>query len=253
MSAAGTDAAGRGWSLPERATAKLRLALGYPYEAPPTSFVFRDGEVHPFDATALDGRMPVLAHGSNRAPAQLARKFAGFRGAASTIPVTYVWLDDHDVVYSAHVTTYGAIASTLQHVPGCRARVALTWLDDAQLARMHETEGNYRFGVLDGVRVTPEAGDVDLARRIGMYLSDHGHLADAGAPVGLAAVLARPRPHPSRTQGQVLEHVRRRLAPGTGFERFVLACVNDAGFRREIIAGLHRDAGPTRVPAFAPC
>ena len=251
---AGND--GRGWRLPDTATARLRLALGYPYPAPDASYVFHDGDVHAFDPALLDGRTPVLAHGSNRAPAQLARKFANFPKPDSTIPVSYVWLRDYDVVYSAHVTSYGAVASTLQHAPGCRARVALTWLDDAQLARMHETEGNYSFGVLDGVRAAPEVEDVDLSHRIAMYLSNHGHLADESPdggrhPVGLSAVRAEPRPHGARTQGQVLETLRRRLAPERGFEGFVLGIVHDDGFRRAVNAALAEHAGPTHVPHFA--
>lgn len=246
---------GRGWRLPETATARLRLALGYPYAAPDGSYVYHDGAVHGFDPALLAGRTPVLAHGSNRAPAQLARKFAHFPAPESTIPVSYAWLHDYDVVYSAHVTNYGAVASTLQHAPGCRARVALTWLDDVQLARMHETEGNYSFGVLDGVRVGSEVDAVDLAHRIAMYLSDHGHLVDADAdgmqPIGLSAVRAEPRPHGARTQGQVLETLRRRLAPERGFEGFVLGIVHDDGFRRAVNAALAERAGPTRVPHFA--
>lgn len=247
---------GRGWRLPTTATARLRLALGYPYPAPEASYVYHDGDVHAFDPALLTGRTPVLAHGSNRAPGQLARKFAHFPRAESTIPVSYVWLHDHDVVFSAHVTSYGAVASTLQHAPGCCARVALTWLDDAQLARMHETEGNYSFGVLDGVRVVPEVGDVDLSHRIAMYLSNHGHMPDGDRasdppPIGLSAVRAEPRPHGARTQGQVLETLRRRIAPERGFEGFVLGIVQDDGFRRAVNAALAERAGPARVPQFA--
>ena len=236
--------------LPATPVERLRLALGYPYPAPEHSFVFTAEGPRPFDAADLSGRRPVLAHGSNRSPAQLARKFAQFPADRRIIPVSYVWLDDYDVVYSAHITTYGAVASTLQHVPGCRARVALTWLDAPQLARMHETEGNYSFGHLEGVKVEPEAGDEDLGDRIAMYLSDHGHLTEHGGPVGLAAVQARQRPHASRTQAQVLEHLRVRLDPARGFERFVLDNVDDAEQRRRHVASLARQAGVTRVPHF---
>jgi hypothetical protein len=251
-----TDGDGRGWRLPETVTARLRLALGYPYRAPSGAYVFHDGAVHDFDPALLEGRTPVLAHGSNRAPSQLARKFAHFPASASTIPVSYVWLHDYDVVYSAHVTSYGAVASTLQHAPGCRARVALTWLDPQQLARMHETEGNYSFGVLDGVAVAPEAGEGDLSRRMTMYLSNHGHLVDDAhpsdaRPIGLSAVRAEPRPHSARTQGQILETLRRRLAPERGFEGFVLGIVHDDDVRHALNAALAEHAGPTRVPHFA--
>lgn len=243
---------GGGWDLPQARVARLALALGYPYNAPGQSFVFRDGGVEAFRDSALAGRTPVLAHGSNRAPSQLARKFAAFPRAASVIPVTYIWLHDYDVVYSAHITRYGAVASTLHPAPGCRVRVALTWLDDRQLDRMHETEGNYGFGHLQGVTVTSEAGPSDLGDRIAMYLSDHGCLGLQGAPIALAAVEARNRPHRGHTQGQILEALRRHLAPDSGFERFVLDAVSDPAIRQERIAGLAKTAFPSGVPHFRP-
>jgi hypothetical protein len=258
------ETAGRGWALPDLASARARLALGYPYPAPAAAYTFRAGAVAPFDPACLKGRTPVIAHGSNRAPGQLARKFAAFEGEAATIPVSFAWLHDYDVVYSAHITTYGAVASTLQHVPGVRVRVAVTWLDTPQLARMHETEGNYGFGQLRGARVchdapldaageaAGEAGEEAPPRpSLAMYLSDHGHLADdGGAPVGLAAVEAHGRPHAARSQGQVLEMLRRRLAPGRGFESFILDNVDCAATRRARIAALTETAGATRVPHF---
>src|SRR5918992_1771889 len=129
------------WTLPDSEHELLLLAKAYPFPAPSVSYLFRDGQAHTIDEARFEGRVPVIAHGSNRSPEQLRRKFDRFSGAAGEIPVTLSWLDEYDIVYSAHITTYGSIASTLQHVPGCRARVAITWLNDAQLTRMHETEG----------------------------------------------------------------------------------------------------------------
>jgi len=233
-----------------RCVATLRRALGYPYPAPGESFVFRDGRARAFDPRELAGRTPVLAHGSNRAPAQLARKFADFSGDAGTVPVTYLWLHDYDVVYSAHVTRYGAIASTLQHAPGCRARVAVTWLDAAQLERMHATEGNYAVGALTGVNLESEVPAPPLDGHLLMYRSARGPLSEAGTPLGLAAVHARPRPHPARTQGQVLEALRRAVAPARAFEPFIRDLVNDAAFRRACARHLGATAVPARVPHF---
>src|SRR3546814_20831446 len=68
------------------------------------------------------------------------RKFGHLAGAASAIPVTRTWLGDHDVVYSAHVTRYGSLSATLHRAPGTRVQVYVTWLTEAQLPRMHETE-----------------------------------------------------------------------------------------------------------------
>jgi hypothetical protein len=236
--------------VPARVTETLRRALGYPYAAPDESFVFRDGRACALDPAALTGRTPVLAHGSNRAPGQLARKFADFPGRAGTIPVTYLWLHDYDVVYSAHVTRYGAIASTLQHTPECRVRVAVTWLDDAQLARMHATEGNYTVGVLAGARMASEVATPPLDGHLLMYRSARGPLTEAGTPVGLAAVHARPRPHPARTQGQMLEALRRAVAPKRAFEPFIRDLVTDPGLRRVCTDHLAATAAPADVPHF---
>ena len=144
------------WKLPESEGELLALAKSYPYPAPDRSYHFADGQAGPIDRADFTGRVPVLAHGSNRSPEQLKRKF----GTAAEIPVSFGWLTEYDVVYSAHITQYGAVASTLQHRPGTRVRLAINWLNDAQLLRMHETEGpsNYAFGRLVGIDLTLEHG-----------------------------------------------------------------------------------------------
>lgn len=167
------------WVLPESDDALLRLAKGYPYAAPAGSYLYRDGASRALSG-ALDpdltaGRVPVIAHGSNRAPEQLHRKFGHLEGAASEIPVTRAWLADHDVVYSAHMTRYGSISATLHEAPGTRVQVYVTWLTEAQLPRMHETEigaGNYGYGRMSGLDLAVEGGPRLTAAFA--YLSVHG-------------------------------------------------------------------------------
>ena len=261
---AGTTEIAAPWPLPPGRAARLRLATDYPYSAPRWDMLFRDGRVTPL-AEAGEGarvaygdRVPVLAHGSNRAPAQLARKFHDFTGARSAISVTYVWLHDHDVVYAAHLTHYGAVASTLRPAPGTRVRVAVTWLDEAQLARMHATEGGYGFGRLAGVQATPASdhpaapAPSDLAAGPGLYLNDHGAYAPGGTPWGLAAVPATGRVLPGRTQGQVQEALRRIIAPEAAFEPFVLAAVADPAVRADRARRLAAESSPASLPAFRP-
>lgn len=238
------------WTLPADPAARLRIAKSYPYDAPARSYLFRDGGVLPIDDADFRGRTAVLGHGSNRSPEQLARKFGHLSGRHSAIPVTYVWLHDYDVVYSAHVTAYGAVASTLQAAPGCRVRVALTWLDDAQLERMHETEGNYSYGALAGARLDAEAGPEVRGGEVTMYLSDHGVLSHGGRPVGLAAVAADGRPHSALWQAQVQEEVRRRIAPESALDDFILQAVTDADARWRRIGTLRADAITPHVPHF---
>ncbi|MGH6886176.1 MAG: hypothetical protein ACREGK_08885, partial [Geminicoccales bacterium] len=201
------------WPLPKESAERLALAKGYPYPAPPKSYLLSAGAVRPLEAgeaaRSVAGRQPVIAHGSNRSPEQLLRKY----GATAEIPVTYAWLADYDVVYAAHVTRYASIASTLHHAPGCAVRIAVTWLDAVQLRRMHETEGaKYLYGALEGASFACELG---LSARLAaapptLYLYRLGALAEAGAPLGLAALEARNRRHAARDQLAILEWVRAR-------------------------------------------
>ena len=51
-------------------------ALNYPYSYPAYDFVLDNGSAAPLqDRRSLEGRIPVLAIGSNRSPEQLLRKF----------------------------------------------------------------------------------------------------------------------------------------------------------------------------------
>jgi len=243
---------GQGWALPADTAARLALAKGYPYPAPDESYLFRDGAVHAVDGADFRGRTPVIAHGSNRSPEQLARKFGHLNGKHSEIPVTFVWLHDYDVVYSAHIAGYGAVTSTLHAAAGCRVRVAVNWLDDAQLERMHETEGNYGFGHLKGVEAAAEAGPRDLRDRITMYLSNHGCLADSGRPLALAAVPAEARPHRAHSQEQTLELLRRRLEPETPLDAFILKSIACGETRRDRVARMKATAVTSHVPHFEP-
>ncbi|MEX0758946.1 MAG: hypothetical protein WD100_05145 [Tistlia sp.] len=234
------------WPLPEAAAERLALALDYPYAAPNESFLFAEGREQPIAAADFDGRRPVIAHGSNRAPAQLLRKF----GAAAEIPVTYVWLEGYDVVYAAHVTRYGAISSTLQRAPGCRVRVALTWLTAGQLACMHETEGaaSYPFGRLEGVALEPEAGPA--ARSLCCYVNAFGSLAEAGRAVGLALLRAEGRPHGACLQRDLQERLRARHHPVDALNDHVLALIADERRRRALAAKLRAEALPLDLPDF---
>ena len=234
------------WPLPSSTAERLCLALDYPYAAPERSYLFAEGCAGPIEAADFRGRTAVLAHGSNRAPEQLLRKF----GAASEIPVTYVWLADHDVVYAAHITRYGAVSSTLRRAPGCRVRVALTWLTEPQLRRMHETEGSasYPFGRLEGLSLEPEAGP--SARRLYCYVNAHGSLCEAGRPVGLALLQAQRRPHAQDLQRTLQERLRARHHPHDPLERHVLALINDEARRKALARRLRADALPLDLPDF---
>ena len=209
---------------------KLARAKGYPYAWPLGSYLYRDGAAVPLARLEARGLCPVLAVGSNRSPGQLARKFDGWP-AGTEIPVTVAWLADHDVVHSAHFASYGAIPARLAEAAGVTVEVAVTWLTEAQLARMHETEGpsNYRFGPLEGVDLRLEDGQrLDGAYA---YAGLRPPLKADGAPVPLAAVAARGRRWPALTQTAMLLAARDRMAPGVALDDFIWRTISCAATR----------------------
>lgn len=246
------------WALPESDDALLRLAKGYPYAAPGGSYFYRDGASTPLsgplDPVLTAGRVPVVAHGSNRAPEQLHRKFGHLAGGASEIPVTRAWLAGHDVVYSAHMTRYGSISATLHEAPGTRVQIYITWLTEAQLPRMHETEiglGNYGYGRMGGLDLQIENGP-RLSEAFA-YLSVHGCLADpekAEAPLALSAVPAEARVHRAVDQEAALAVLHARHHPGNGLDAMILANIRNSEQRRRLIQALQHSAVPWSVPGF---
>lgn len=239
------------WKLPEERAALLALAKTYPYPAPPQSYLLRAGSLAPISEADFSERIPLIGHGSNRSPEQLTRKFTLPDEPAWEIPVTFAWLEDYDVVYSAHITQYGAIASTLVHAPGCRVRIALNWLNERQVIRMHATEGrNYPFGCLEGVSVEVEGGPAARFDGPYVYNSRHGALGQEGKPVGLAAIEARGRSHAMMAQEEVQLHLRDRYHHGEDIDDYILANIRDLDRREKLIARMAELALPPRVPHF---
>jgi len=229
---------------------RRRRALRYPYDVPAGSYILSEGRVRPFEASATEGRLAVLAVGSNRAPEQLRRKFGA--GAAATVPVQRARLADFDVVYSAHVTRYGAAPAMLQHHPGAEVEIAVTWLDAGQLEIMHATEGlgtNYDFGVIEDIRLVLDDGRVQDA--VHLYVGRRGHArtrAGAAAATALAAIACAGRGWPAWDVPQMLAWLRERVAPETPFEDFVERLATDPGFRAAAVDVLAADAVPFAWP-----
>lgn len=238
------------WALPTDAAGLLALATDYPYPAPDESYLFADGAARALSAAAwrayrFDGRVPVVAHGSNRSPEQLLRKF----GRDAEIAVTYGRLAGYDVVYAAHVARYGAVTSTLAAVPGVAARVALTWLTPGQLAFMHETERmNYTYGHLPAGCFTPEAGPPPATTAA--YIGNHGPLALDGGLVGLAAVTAEGRPHPALWQREIQVRLAGEHHPGAALEPLLLGRIASPEARRAFEARLTRHQAAPALDGF---
>ena len=219
----------------------LARALAYPYDIPASSFTLRRGRTTRFDPAACAGRTPVLAVGSNRSPQQLRRKFGATDEA---LPVQRARLWDHDAVYSAHLTTYGAVPATLRHIAGTVVDIAVTWLSQGQLDRMHETElphGNYDYVRLDSLRVELDGGGTVTG--VFAYRSRRGHLASAaGQAIALAAIAAANRKLQAMSQPAALDHARAALAPDDHLRDFVRTTVTDHAQRRRYIGVLQEQA-----------
>jgi hypothetical protein len=231
----------------------IARALGYPYPAPTGDFIWRGGKVTPFDVElSLEDRTPVLAVGSNRAPEQLLRKF----GETAIVPVTVAHLMDHDVVYSAHMASYGSIPATLAPSPGTLVTVSLTWLTDTQLQRMHETEAvgvNYDYG-------ESEALSIDLGPRrptgpIGCYLGRRGALGVNGAPVALLEIDATARSYKALGQSEILNQVHDGFSNGQNvdaedFDSWLSSLIRDRAARQEVTETLTKQSIPIDLATF---
>jgi hypothetical protein len=215
----------------------VERAMRYPYAVPARAFAQLGHQTLSPDAVEIDlaGRAPFLAYGSNGSPEVLGRKLAL---SADPVLVEPAWLHDYDVVYSAHISPYGAVPATLRSSPGTAVRVAVLHLTPEQLRLLSATEPNYEAGVLSGARCELAAGAVET--ELAVYLSRQGCLLVDGAEVALIAVPARERRFAEMGEPQVLEHLRATLAPEESIDSFVLANVADPALAKERSARLPR-------------
>lgn len=201
---------------PKEMAAILRRALTYPYATPDRSYLYLEGtaEELPEGGPDLADRTPLLSYGANAAPEVLARKLASLPGVE--LPVVRAELEGFDVVYSAHVSPYGAVPATLVESPGTVAPVFVLHPTPEQRALLTASELNYDL---------IEVGEMEA------YLSKHGPLALDGGAVALAAIRSRGRTLPELDQPAVLERVRAHLEPELSLEEFIHACIERGGMR----------------------
>jgi hypothetical protein len=221
----------------------LARAVRYPYEAPLHSFLqtgARTVELRQLAEPDLEGRTAVLAYGANASPEVLARKLAALPEVP--LPLVYAELIEFDVVYSAHISPYGAVPSTLQRSPGTHIPVHVAYPTGEQLQELIATEPNYELRELSGHELRSEVGDREPSR-LQAFISRHGCLAVDDTEVALAAVEAHPRRFPAMGEVEVLEHARHLLAPELDLERFVESSL-DPGLARSRTAVLRGNALP---------
>jgi hypothetical protein len=209
----------------------LHRALAYPYESPAGSFVQVGERTLPVPPRAIEveGRRALLAYGANAAPEALVRKLAHL--PPRPIPVLRIALAGWDVVYSAHVTRYGAVPAAVVPSPGTVASVHLVFPDDEQLEAIAATEGaNYRLAPLTDFGATLEV-DGEEVGEVDAFISVHGPLLLGGAPVALAAVPATGRAFAELTMAEMLERVRAALTPDLDLRASILHHVERGGLR----------------------
>lgn len=195
------------------AAAILRRALDYPYAAPDRSYLYRAGEAHDLPGEPdLAGRTPLLSYGANAAPEALARKLAPLPDPE--LPVLQSELEGFDVVYSAHVSPYGAVPATLIESPGTTVPVFVLHPTPAQHALLTASEPNYDLVEVEGIAA---------------YRSKHGPLQLDGSPVALAAIRASGRTLPELDQPAILERVRAHLEPHLSLEDFIRTSIVRGG------------------------
>lgn len=212
--------------------------MAYPYAAPWRPFVqLRHQTLDPADLEIdRDERTPVLAYGSNAAPEVLARKLSLSDQPVLVVPA---WLDGFDVVYSAHISPYGAIPATLQRSPRTQVRAHVVYMTSAQVGLVTATEPNYEVAVLEGAACRLDL-DGEVVEEPSAYLSRHGCLLVSGAEVALSAVQASGRSFETLSEPDAIEHVRASLCPGDSVESFVLANVTDPALSQARSAQLPR-------------
>jgi hypothetical protein len=219
----------------------LARAVAYPYEAPLRSFVQLGAETLelPPGGPDLTGRAALLSYGANASPAVLARKLATL--PQLPLPVLRAELEDFDVVYSAHISPYGAVPSTLQRSLDTVIPVFVAYPTEEQLALLSASEPNYQLLHLNGLTARTEL-EQDLVEA-DAYLSRHGCLLLEDSEVALAAVEAAARRFPALGEVEVLERVRHVLAPELDLERFVESSL-DPGLAAARTAVLHGGSRP---------
>ena len=260
---------------------RLAFAKAYPFARPPFSFVLAGDRalelMRPLpkrlaDAAVrargvvvrladycrregLDAPVPfsertaVIAYGSNAAPERLRQKF----GPRELIPVLRATLAQFDVVFAPHFARYGSIPATLEPSPGTRVEVFITYVTASQLETMDASEvaavqSHYARGLLRGIGLDLEAdGRLDQAE---VYAAKRGALRLDGAARAFATIGARARRLRAHTQEEMLDLVRRSLAPEEELDDFLDGTIGDERRRAHWNELLRTQAANRALPGF---
>jgi hypothetical protein len=208
------------WPQREYEPAALALALAYPWERPPGSYVLRGDDVsllndvspanRRFIVDALtEDRHPILSFGANVAPSRLAMKFAHFPSEVDREVLVLIGdLHDLDVGAVASPGLLGYLPATLIASPGTAVRAAVVWVTPAQATQLAWSEMTYRLGRLEDARFEMDETDIEVDDIFG-FVSRLGAFCVDGAPVAMAAIPAKGRTAAAWTQEELLDAMAR--------------------------------------------
>ena len=202
------------------------------------------------------GRGALLAIGSNAAPKNLALKLAHHPDPVDReVLVLGGELHDLDVVATAAVTVYGAMAATLTASPGTSVRAALLYVNATQLTTLTWGEMPYRLGRLRGASfsVDEDAGHLPVASPLA-FVARWGAFLPDGMPAPLAAIPGRARRWRPWTQRELLDRAAEiTLGPGADAEALVRALQADAAtVAARALPAIRRHAQPFDHPGWTP-
>lgn len=220
----------------------IERAKAYPFRRPACSYIFTHDHEHLLKGHPdtwegdLTGLTPVFGYSSNPSPVALAHKFASIPEVH--IPVIGFDLDDHDAVYSSHVSS-GYIPAALIPSPGTTLHGFMTYLNATELEAMDRSESrgeNYELRWLPDA--TGRFEDGTELTGLQTYMSLHGHIEIDGGPLAVEGTVAAGRVFPEMAQADILSRVVDTVAPGTGSDQFIGTAVANRAQRRAWTAKL---------------
>lgn len=163
--------------------------LTYPGTWPADSALLDGDRLLPLERLVHDdGRVPVLAVGSNASPAQLQHKMAE-SGTSGPIPMVRTRVSGLDVGVSAHVSRLGYVSASPLRSPTSVRELFVVWLDGPQLEVIDASEGvplpggNFGRAWLPAPHVRVMLADGTALPGVHAYVNRHGVLHDGtGAP-----------------------------------------------------------------------
>jgi len=223
-------------------------AINYPYEAPKTSFTFKNGKFYQGICISLKNRVPIISIGSNRSPYQLKNKF----GMNENLCVTPAKLYNSIVVYAASISAYGSIPATQWPCEGSVSDLNLLWLSYDQLQIMHLSEGlgiAYNYVELDKDSVIIQ--DADYFGSIFGYISVRGgYLFEENLPSQLKNIKSNTNAYPSIDEYEALNKLFLHNPSGqNSLECWLKKIISNTSMRLSLIEKMSKKSLlPSNVP-----